>query len=134
MLGHVASSRRYKDDIKAMDKSSELLFALKPVTFRYKKEIDQSQTVDYGLIAEEVAKVDSNLAIRDKNGQIESVRYSAINAMLLNEFLKEHKAFLEEQGKVQEQGATISRLKDELAQQQNAIKALSANSERERQG
>ena len=109
-----------------MDKSSELLFALNPVTFRYKKEIDQSQTLDYGLIAEEVAKVDSNLAIRDKNGQIESVRYSAINAMLLNEFLKEHKAFLEEQRKVQEQGATISRLKDELAQQQNAIKAMSA--------
>jgi uncharacterized coiled-coil protein SlyX len=126
LLGHVTSSRRYKDDIKAMDKSSELLFALNPVTFRYKKEIDQSQTLDYGLIAEEVAKVDSNLAIRDKNGQIESVRYSAINAMLLNEFLKEHKAFLEEQSKVQEQGATISRLKDELAQQQNAIKALSA--------
>ena len=126
LLGHVTSSRRYKDDIKAMDKSSELLFALNPVTFRYKKEIDQSQTLDYGLIAEEVAKVDSNLAIRDKNGQIESVRYSAINAMLLNEFLKEHKAFLEEQRKVQEQGATISRLKEELAQQQNAIKALSA--------
>jgi hypothetical protein len=126
LLGHVTSSRRYKDDIKAMDKSSELLFALNPVTFRYKKEIDQSQTLDYGLIAEEVAKVDSNLAIRDKNGQIESVRYSAINAMLLNEFLKEHKAFLEEQRKAQEQGATISRLKEELAQQQNAIKALSA--------
>ena len=107
LLGHVTSSRRYKDDIKAMDKSSELLFALNPVTFRYKKEIDQSQTLDYGLIAEEVAKVDSNLAIRDKNAQIESVRYSAINAMLLNEFLKEHR-------KVEVQQATITQLQQDL--------------------
>jgi hypothetical protein len=114
LLGHVSSSRRYKDDIKAMDHASETLFALKPVIFRYKKEIDQSQTLDYGLIAEEVAKVDSNLAIRDKNGEIESVRYSAINAMLLNEFLKEHKAFLEEQSKVQEQGATIARMEQQI--------------------
>jgi hypothetical protein len=129
LLGHVTSSRRYKDDIKAMDKSSELLFALKPVTFRYKKEIDQSQTLDYGLIAEEVAKVDSNLAIRDKNGQIESVRYSAINAMLLNEFLKEHKAFLEEQRTVQEQGATIARLEKQIEALTAGLQKVSAQLE-----
>jgi len=83
-----SASVRYKEQIKPMNKASETVFALKPVTFRYKKEIDQSQNLEYGLIAEEVAKVDSNLAIRDRNGQIESVRYTAINAMLLNEFLK----------------------------------------------
>jgi hypothetical protein len=91
LLGHATSSRRYKEKIKPMDNASQALFALKPVTFRYKKDIDQSQSLDYGLIAEDVAQVDPNLAIHDRNGQIESVRYSAINAMLLNEFLKEHK-------------------------------------------
>jgi len=90
LVGHASSSQRYKEDIQPIDDASQALFRLKPVSFRYKKEIDQSHSLDYGLIAEEVAKVDSNLAIRDKNGQIESVRYSAINAMLLNEFLKEH--------------------------------------------
>jgi Chaperone of endosialidase len=129
LLGHVSSSRRYKDDIKTMDNASETLFALKPVTFRYKKEIDQSQTLDYGLIAEEVAKVDSNLAIRDKNGQIESVRYSAINAMLLNEFLKEHKAFLEEQRKVQEQGATIARMEQQIEALTAGLQKVSAQFE-----
>ena len=74
-----------------MDKASETLFALKPVTFRYKKEIDKSQSLDYGLIAEEVIRSIPNLAIRDGKGQIESVRYNAVNAMLLNEFLKEHR-------------------------------------------
>ena len=90
-----------------MDKTSEALYMLNPVTYRFKKDIDPSQSLDYGLIAEEVAKIDPNLAIRDRNGQIESVRYSAINAMLLNEFLKEHK-------KVEEQQASISQLKREM--------------------
>jgi hypothetical protein len=107
LLGHLSSSRRYKEEIKSMDNASQALFALKPVTFRYKKDIDQSQSLDYGLIAEDVAQVDPNLAIRDRNGQIESVRYSAINAMLLNEFLKEHR-------KVQEQEATIAQLKKDF--------------------
>jgi hypothetical protein len=129
LLGHVSSSRRYKDDIKAMDKASQTLFALKPVTFRYKKEIDQSQTLDYGLIAEEVAKVDSNLAIRDKNGQIESVRYSAINAMLLNEFLKEHKAFLQEQRKVHRLEAALEGVSRRLKKQEAKIEKVSAQIE-----
>ena len=126
LLGHATSSQRYKENIKPMDNASHALFALKPVTFQYKKEIDQSQSLDYGLIAEQVAQVDSNLAIRDKNGQIESVRYSAINAMLLNEFLKEHR-------KVQEQEATIAQLKSTdakqeatIAKQQKQIEALTA--------
>jgi septal ring factor EnvC (AmiA/AmiB activator) len=117
LLGHLSSSRRYKENIKSMDNASEALYRLKPVTYRYKKEIDRTQSLDYGLVAEEVAEIDPNLAIRDRNGQIESVRYTAVNAMLLNEFLKEHKAFIEEQRKVeqqdrklQEQEATIGQL------------------------
>ena len=73
-----------------MDKSSEALLALKPITFRYKKEIDPPGTPQFGLVAEEVEKVNPALVVRDKNGQVYSVRYDAVNAMLLNEFLKEH--------------------------------------------
>lgn len=126
LLGHVTSSRRYKEDIKPMDNASQALFALKPVTFRYKKEIDQSQILDYGLIAEQVAQVDSNLAIRDKNGQIESVRYSAINAMLLNEFLKEHQAFAEEQRKVQRLEAALDAVNRRLKEQEARIEKVGA--------
>lgn len=129
LIGHVTSSRRYKEDIKPMDNASQALFALKPVTFRYKKEIDQSQILDYGLIAEQVAQVDSNLAIRDKNGQIESVRYSAINAMLLNEFLKEHKAFAEEQRKVQRLEAALDAVNRRLKEQEARIEKVSAQIE-----
>ena len=88
LLGHLSSSRRYKEEIQLMNDASETLYRLKPVTFRYKKEIDASQVLDYGLIAEDVADVDADLVVRDKNGQVESVRYTAVNAMLLNEFLK----------------------------------------------
>ena len=73
LLGHASSSRRYKEDIKPMDRASEVLFGLKPVSYRYKKDIDKTQSLDYGLIAEDVAKVDPNLAIRDGRGQIEDV-------------------------------------------------------------
>jgi hypothetical protein len=90
-LGYVPSSRRYKEDIKPMDKTSEAIFALKPVSFRYKKKVDRGQTPAFGLIAEDVEKVDPNLVARNREGQPESVRYEYINAMLLNEFLKEHK-------------------------------------------
>ncbi len=91
LLGHLSSSRRYKEDIKSMDRASETLYRLKPVTFRYKKEINARQTLEYGLVAEDVAEVDPDLAIRNEDGEIESVRYTAVNAMLLNEFLKEHR-------------------------------------------
>jgi hypothetical protein len=100
LLGHLSSSRRYKEDIKAMESASETLYRLKPVTYRYKKEIDPSQSLDYGLVAEEVAKIDPSLANRNRDGQIESVRYNAINAMLLNEFLKEHKKVEQLEGRV----------------------------------
>jgi len=119
LLGHASSSLRYKEDIKPMDKASEALYGLKPVSYRYKKEIDTSQSLDYGLVAEEVATIDPNLAIRDGKGQIENVRYNAINVMLLNEFLKEHKAFLEDRDKVQQLVANA-------AKQQKEIEALTA--------
>ena len=103
-LGFQVSSRRYKDDIKPMDRASEALFALKPVSFRYKREIDPARSPDFGLIAEDVATVNPDLVARDEEGKIVTVRYQAVNAMLLNEFLKEHR-------KVEEQEKTIAELK-----------------------
>jgi hypothetical protein len=111
LLGHLSSSRRYKEGIKPMDDASEALYQLKPVTYRYKKEIDRTQSLDYGLIAEDVARIDPNLTMRGKDGQIESVRYNAINAMLLNEFLKEHRKVEQQECKMQDQEATIAELK-----------------------
>ena len=90
-----------------MNDASEALFALKPVTFRYKKEIDSQGIPQFGLIAEDVAQVNPQLVVRDKEGKVNTVRYEQINAMLLNEFLKEHK-------KVEEQQVTISDLKKDL--------------------
>ena len=107
-LGTATSSRRLKQEIRPMEEASEVLFALKPVTFRYKKEIDPKGTPQFGLVAEDVEKVDPDLVVRDKEGNPYSVRYDQVNAMLLNEFLKEHKAFLEEQRKVREHEAKIA--------------------------
>ena len=87
-LGTTTSSKRFKEDIKPMDKASEALFALKPVRFRYKKEIDPASTSQFGLVAEDVEKVNPDLIVRDKDGKPYTVRYDAVNAMLLNEFLK----------------------------------------------
>ncbi len=113
-LGTTTSSARYKNEIKPMAKASEALFSLTPVTFRYKKEIDSAGIQQLGLIAEDVEKVNPDLIVRDKEGKPYSVRYDQVNAMLLNEFLKEHKAFVEEQRKVQEQGASIARLEQQI--------------------
>jgi hypothetical protein len=104
-LGTVSSSRRYKTDIKPMDKASESILALKPVSFRYK--VHKDATPQFGLIAEQVAEVNPDLVVRDKNGEIYTVRYDAVNAMLLNEFLKQHR-------KVDEQRATIAQLKKDF--------------------
>jgi len=107
-LGYVnLSSRRYKDDIKPMDKTSEAILALKPVSFRYKKEFDPSHGPGYGLIAEEVEKINPDLVSHNDKGEVMTVRYDAVNAMLLNEFLKEHK-------KVEKQQASIAELKKEI--------------------
>jgi len=108
-LGHTAvvSSQRYKQDIKPLAAASEALYALNPVSFRFKKEYDEAQALGFGLIAEEVEKVEPALVYRNQKGQAESVRYEMVNAMLLNEFLKEHR-------KNEEQGATIARQQEEI--------------------
>jgi uncharacterized coiled-coil protein SlyX len=131
LLGHEFSSQRYKEDIKPMESASAALFALRPVTYRYKKEIDKAQPLDYGLVAEEVAKVSPNLAVRDGKGRIESVRYNAINAMLLNEFLKEHRKVqkLEETVATQEKGIQIlhAQLKEQAAQIKKVSSQIQTN-------
>jgi hypothetical protein len=113
-LGTTTSSVRFKDAIKPMDKTSEAILALKPVTFRYKHELDPNGIPQFGLVAEDVEKVNPDLVARDEQGKPYTVRYEAVNAMLLNEFLKEHKAFVAEQSKVREQGATIARLEQQV--------------------
>ena len=125
------SSARFKEAIKPMDKDSEAILALKPVTFHYKQEIDPDKIPQFGLIAEEVDKVDPNLVVRDENGEVTSVRYDAVNAMFLNEFLKEHRTVQQQTSKLKEQDGTISRLKalireqEKLAvQQQKQIEGL----------
>jgi endosialidase-like protein len=118
-LGTVVSSERFKAEIKPMDKASEVILALKPVTFLYKKEIDPESIPQFGLVAEEVEKVNPDLVARDADGKPYTVRYEAVNAMLLNEFLKEHRT-------VQEQKATIAQLKQNFAEQQKQIEALTA--------
>jgi hypothetical protein len=106
-LGTKGSSERLKDAIKPMDKASEAILALKPVTFRYKQELDPEGVSQFGLVAEEVEKVNPDLVARDDQGKVYTVRYDAVNAMLLNEFLKEHR-------KVEQQEATITQLKEDF--------------------
>ena len=101
------SSRRYKQDIKPLAAASHALYALKPVSFRLKKEFDPTQSLSFGLIAEEVENVNGDLVYRNDKGQVESVRYEMINAMLLNEFLKAHTV-------IEEQQATIAQLKKDM--------------------
>ena len=104
----------------------EAILALKPVTFRYKHELDPAGIPQFGLVAEEVEKVSPDLVARDEQGKPYTVRYEAVNAMLLNEFLKEHKAFVEEQRKVQEQGATIARLERQIETLTAGLQKVSA--------
>jgi Chaperone of endosialidase len=105
-LGTVVSSRRFKHDIKPMDKASEAILALKPVTFHYKS--DAKNTPCFGLIAEEVAEVNPDLVVRNKDGDIYTVRYDQVNAMLLNEFLKEHSTVQELKKEVAALTATVN--------------------------
>jgi Chaperone of endosialidase len=121
-LGHLGvlatSSARFKDEIKPMDKTSEAILALKPVTFRYKKELDRKGIPQFGLVAEDVEKVNPDLVTRDRDGKLYTVRYEAVNAMLLNEFLKEHRT-------VQKQQKEIDVLKAELKEQKALIQKVS---------
>jgi len=120
-LGTTPSSQRFKHDIKPMNKTSEAILALNPVTFHYKS--DNTGTPQFGLIAEEVAKVNPDLIVRDENGEIYTVRYDAVNAMLLNEFLKEHR-------RVQELEATVAQQRKDseatAVRQQKQIEVLTA--------
>ncbi len=116
-LGTVASAARFKKEIKPMDKTSEAILALKPVSFQYKS--DSKGTPQFGLIAEEVVKVNPHLVVRDRKGEIYSVRYEAVNAMLLNEFLKEHRT-------VQELKSAAAKHEAIIARQQKQIEALTA--------
>ena len=130
-LGTLVSSRRYKDEIKPMDKASEAILALKPVMFRYKQEIDPTPIPQFGLIAEEVAEENSDLVTRDADGKPETVRYEAVNAMLLNEFLKQHRAVQEQNCRIRQQEATIVGLKSTVAQQQKHFRAIAAQQQKE---
>ena len=116
-LGTTMSSRRFKEDIKPMDQASEAILALQPVTFRYKKDFDPTGTAQFGLVAEDVAKVNPDLVVQDKEGKPYSVRYDQVNAMLLNEFLKEHR-------KVEQLSKNFE---SKLAEQQKQIEALTAS-------
>jgi len=118
-LGALVSSRRFKDEIRPMDQASEVIYGFKPVTFRYKAEIEPTRPLGFGLIAEEVEKISPDLVTRDADGNVNSVRYDQINAMLLNEFLKEHT-------KVEEQQVTIAELKSTADQQQKEMERLKA--------
>jgi trimeric autotransporter adhesin len=116
-LGTTTSSKRFKEDIKPTDKASETLLALKPVTFRYKKEIDPTGMSQFGLVAEEVEKVNPDLVVHDKEGKPYTVRYDQVNAMLLNEFLKEHRK--------------VQQLEDAVAQQHNDFETRIAGLQKE---
>jgi len=111
-IGTLVSSRRFKEEIQPMDKASEAVLALKPVSFRYKKEIEPNGSIMFGLIAEDVEKADPDLVTRNEKGEAETVRYDAVNAMLLNEFLKEHRM--------------VQELKTTVAKQQKQIERLTA--------
>jgi len=121
-LGTAPSSARFKEEIKPMDKASEAILALKPVMFRYKKEVDAERTPQFGLVAEQVEKVNPDLVTRDPDGKAFTVRYEAVNTMLLNEFLKEHR-------QVQEQQKEIDVLRAELREQRALIRKVSARVE-----
>jgi uncharacterized coiled-coil protein SlyX len=128
-LGVLGSSERFKDEIKPMDTASEAILALRPVTFRYKHELDPNGIPQFGLVAEEVEKVNSDLVARDAQGKVYAVRYEAVNAMLLNEFLKEHRKVEELKGTIGNQEATITQLKAAALKQEATITELKAGIE-----
>jgi predicted ribosome quality control (RQC) complex YloA/Tae2 family protein len=127
-LGTMSSSARFKKEIKEMGSASEAILALKPVTFHYRSD-PAGAGPQFGLIAEEVSKVNRDLVVRDENGEIYTVRYDAVNAMLLNEFLKEHRAVQELKSTVAKQEALIAKqqkgFESKIAAQQKQIEALS---------
>jgi len=126
-LGTVASSARFKEAIKPMDKASEAILALQPVTFRYKQDLDPDRIPQFGLIAEQVEKVNPELVVRDEEGKPYTVRYEAVNAMLLNEFLKEHRS-------VQDLKATVAQQQKQIATLTAGLQKVSDQMERNKPG
>ena len=125
-LGTMTSSKRFKQDIKPMDNVSEALYSLKPVSFRYKKEFDPAGASQLGLVAEDVEKIDPDLVVRDNEGRPYSVRYDQVNAMLLNEFLKEHRKVEEQQGQITELNSRVARQEAIIARQGEGMDLLAA--------
>ena len=128
-LGTASSSRRFKNEIKPMDSASESILALKPVTFHYKS--DKTSTPQFGLIAEEVAEVNPDLVVRDEKGEIYTVRYDAVNAMLLNEFLKEHRTVEEHEATITQVKSTVAKQEAKIAQQQKDFQSKFAEQEKQ---
>ena len=124
-IGTLVSSRRFKEQIKPMDEASEAILGLKPVSFRYKKEIEPNGVIMFGLIAEDVEKVDPDLVTRNEKGEPETVRYEAVNAMLLNEFLKEHRKVEEQGRKMEERGRTIAQHDAEIRAMASQLQKVS---------
>jgi hypothetical protein len=128
-LGAATSSRRFKEEIKPMAGASAVLYALKPVSFHYKKAIDPKGTSQFGLVAEDVEKVNPDLIVRDKEGKPYSVRYDQVNAMLLNEYLKEHKKVQDLETTVAQQQKGMEILTAQLKEQAAQIQKVSARVE-----
>ena len=133
-LGTAPSSARFKQSIQPMDRASEAIHALKPVTFRYKQELDPESIPQFGLVAEDVEKVNRDLVVCDQEGKPYTVRYEAVNAMLLNEFLKEHRTVQEQQKEIdalraelQEQRAFIQKVNDKLELNRSAPQTVLNN-------
>jgi trimeric autotransporter adhesin len=123
-LGTINSSARYKDAIKPMDKASEALFSLHPVTFRYKHELDPEGILQFGLVAEEVEKVNPDLVARDEEGKPYTVRYEAVNAMLLNEFIKDHRRATDQETRISQLTSADANHEAVIAAQEEEIAAL----------
>jgi len=123
-LGTVASSARFKEAIKPMDRASEVIHALQPVSFRYRKELDPTGVPQFGLVAEDVARVNPDLVVTDEQGEPFTVRYEEVNAMLLNEFLKEHRKGEQQDRKIEELEATVAKLQSVLKEQAAQIRKV----------
>src|SRR6266566_3004961 len=130
-LGTVVSSERFKEAVQPMDKASEAILALKPVTFRYKHELDPEGIPQFGLVAEEVERVNPDLGARDEQGKPYTVRYDAVNAMLLNEFLKQHRKVEEQSREINEQKTTITKLQSTITEQQESFDSSLAEQEQQ---
>ena len=125
-LGTLPSSRRFKQDVTPMDSTSEQIFALKPITFRYKREVTKDTSPQFGLVAEQVAEVNPDLVVRDATGKIQSVRYEAVNAMMLNELIKEHQKVQGLQKKIETLTAQLNEQAAVLQKVSNQVELLKA--------